>query len=380
MAFQLVCVKCAKKHDGSKYCIYCDACGSLLDAAYDTPATPQARVVAGARGTVRFAPMLPLNDPSHMVSMGEGDTPIVPLPRVSQKLGLSNVSGKLEYFNPTGSFKDRGNVIQVSVLKETGIEEVVDGTGGNAGHSFAAYCARAGITYHGFANDTLRGHRKLHAIAFHGTRMNWISGGRKARGEAARKFAEDKGILLMSYAQNIYFIEGLKTLAYEVAEQLDPLPDHIIVPIGNGSIYQGLYRGFKEMLQDGRVKRMPRLHGAQTQETPPVVSAFEGRPWTPYDTDPTSRANGIGVPTPPRLQDMVQQAKDSGGSFVAVSEESLLGWQKALAEMEGLLVEPTSAIVVGAAEVLKQRGVIKPNDRVLLPLTGFGIKEQIPGF
>ena len=104
----------------------------------------------------------------------------------------------------------------------------------------------------------------------------------------------------MNYGQNIYFIEGLKTLAYEIAEQMDPLPDHIIVPIGNGSIYQGMWRGFREMLEDGRVDRMPRLHGAQTEETQPVVAAFEGREWTPYEGEAASRANGIGVTNPPR--------------------------------------------------------------------------------
>ena len=130
--------------------------------------------------------------------------------------------------------------------------------------------------------------------------MHWVGAGKAARSDGARDFAEDAGILHMNYGQNIYFIEGLKTLAYEIAEQMNPLPDHIIVPIGNGSIYQGMWRGFKEMLEDGRVDRMPRLHGAQTEETQPVVAAFEGREWTPYEGEAASRANGIGVTNPPR--------------------------------------------------------------------------------
>ena len=132
MAYQMVCVQCGAKHDSRRYRLHCESCGGLLDTLYDTPATVEARVVVGAKGTARYLPTLPLNDPANLVTMGEGDTPVVSLPRVGQALGLSDVSAKMEYFNPTGSFKDRGNTIQVSVLKDTGVTEVADATGGNA--------------------------------------------------------------------------------------------------------------------------------------------------------------------------------------------------------------------------------------------------------
>ena len=109
----------------------------------------------------RFLARLPIKDQKNFVSMGEGDTPIIPLPRISEKLGLRNVQAKLEYFNPTGSFKDRGNMVQVSVLQDLGVRDVTDATGGNAGHSFSAYCARAGIRFHGFADENTRKNRKL---------------------------------------------------------------------------------------------------------------------------------------------------------------------------------------------------------------------------
>jgi threonine synthase len=380
MAYYLFCEKCELEYDGSQYRLYCESCDGLLDARYNTPATVEARVDATAQGTARFLPTLPINDPANLVSMGEGNTPVVPLPRVGERLGLANLNAKMEYFNPTGSFKDRGNTVQVSVLKDTGVTEVADATGGNAGHSFAAYCARAGISFHGIANETNRNSRKVHAIALHGTDIHWVEAGKTARAEGARRFAEDAGILFMNYGQNIYFIEGLKTLAYEIAEQMDPLPDHIIVPIGNGSIYQGMWRGFREMLEDGRVSRMPKLHGAQTEETQPVVAAFEGREWTPYEGEAASRANGIGVTNPPRPSALLEAAEESGGSFVAVSEDSLLEWQQTLASIEGIIVEPTSAVVLAGLEKMLQSGIIKPSDSVLLPLTGFGVKEPIPGY
>ena len=184
----------------------------------------------------------------------------------------------------------------------------------------------------------------------------------------------------MNYGQNIYFIEGLKTLAYEIAEQMDPLPDHIIVPIGNGSIYQGMWRGFREMLEDGRVDRMPRLHGAQTEETQPVVAAFEGREWTPYEGEAASRANGIGVTNPPRPHSLQEAAKESGGSFVAVSEEKILEWQRTLASLEGIIVEPRRPSCWEGWKKLLANGDIQQSESVLLPLTGFGVKEPIPGY
>ena len=380
MAYFLVCEKCEAQYDSNQYRLFCESCGGLLDARYDTPATAEARVVAGARGTARYLPTLPINDPANLVTMGEGNTPVVPLPRVGERLGIANLNAKMEYFNPTGSFKDRGNTVQVSVLKDTGVTEVADATGGNAGHSFAAYCARAGIRFHGFANEANADSRKVHAIALHGTQMHWVDAGKAARSDGARDFAEDAGILHMNYGQNIYFIEGLKTLAYEIAEQMNPLPDHIIVPIGNGSIYQGMWRGFREMLEDGRVDRMPRLHGAQTEETQPVVAAFEGREWTPYEGEAASKANGIGVTNPPRPHSLMEAAKESGGRFVSVAEEKILEWQGTLASMEGIIVEPTSAIVLGGLEKLLANGDVQQSESVLLPLTGFGVKEPIPGY
>lgn len=377
MAYQLVCIECGQKQDTSRYILHCDGCGGLLDTKYDAPATSDARVVKGMRGTARYLPTLPINSPQNLVTMGEGNTPIVPLSRIGHELDLE-VHGKLEYFNPTCSFKDRGNAVQVSVLKEVGITEVADITGGNGGHSFAAYCARAGIKFHGFPVKEGASERKVEAIGFYGTQMHWVDGDRATAAAEVEKFSADSGISRMRYAQGIYFIEGQKTMAYEIAEQMDTLPDHIIVPVGNGSILQGLWKGFQDMLEDGRVKRVPRLYGAQTKETRPVADAFEGQNWSPYEGDATSVASGIGVKEPPRVEALLKALRESGGRPVTVDEESIIAWQRRLAELEGIFVEPTSAIVIGAARELKRTGVIKGGETLLLPFTGFGMKEPLP--
>ena len=280
MSFELVCVECSRHHDASRYRTTCDECGNLLRVDYDTPATAEARILSGATGIARYLPMLPVRNQANLVTMGEGDTPIVPLIHTSQALNIDAVYAKLEYMNPTGSFKDRGNAVQVSVLKETGVQRAAEIGGGNTGHSLAAYCARAGITFVAFAFEG-EDNRKVQAIRQSGAEMHWVDGDRRAAAAAMDAFCSDSDTLNLAYQLNAYFIEGNKTMAYEIAEQMDPLPDNIIMAVGNGSQLLGMWWAFKEMLQDGRVQRIPRLHAVQAEAYQPLASAFQGHDWSP---------------------------------------------------------------------------------------------------
>ena len=377
MAFEMVCIECGARHDASTYRLSCERCGNLLDVEYDTPKSVEARVVAGARGLARYIPMLPIHDPDNLVTLGEGDTPIVPLASVGKSLGLRNLYGKLEYQNPTGSFKDRGNAVQVTVLKEAGITEIADSTAGNAGNSTAAYCARAGIRYIGFVEEGVRD-RKVEAMALHGADLRWIKGDRQARLEAVRKFCEETGILFFNYDSNAYFNEGQKTIAYEIAEQMDTFPDHIIAPTGNGSVLMALWKGFGEMLEDGRGQLTPRLHAAQTELFQPLVAAYNERSWNRPPDDTKSVSVGIRIAEPPRLQTVVKAIRKTGGRPIAVPENAVISWQRRLALEEGIFVEPTSATALAGLEALVAQGVIEGNETVLIPLTGAGTKEPIP--
>jgi len=375
MAFEMVCSRCAKRHDALTYRLACEACGGLFEIEYDAAPAVRSPGSAGTRGMRRFASTLPIRDPANMVTLGEGDTPVIPLPGIGARMGLDRLYGKLECINPTGAFKDRGNAVQVTVLKELGIKAAIDIAGGNAGHSFASYCARAGIKFVGFAyEDPL--HPKLQAIAHTGAEIHRVDGDRIACFAAAKAFSEETGTLNMVYARNAYFIEGQKTIAYEIAEQFDVLPEHIVVPVGNGSVLLGLWRGFKELVMNGRIEAMPRLHAAQASAFQPLVAALDGKAWTAAP-GADSVAVGIRNPAPPRLDRLVSACRDSGGEAVAVDDASTLRWHRRLAELDGVLIEPTSATALAAAELLIARGVIKKDDLVLLPLTGFGIKEPI---
>jgi threonine synthase len=140
----------------------------------------------------------------------------------------------------------------------------------------------------------------------------------------------------------------------------------------------GMYKGFKEMLEDGRIDKIPTLHAVQSEETSPLVAAFEGRAWAAYPQDPKSIAIGISVKSPPRPQVVAAACKATGGSAQAISEELLQGAHRQLAEMEGILVEPTSAAALAGVKKLRDLGLIVQGETVLIPLTGFGLKEPLP--
>ena len=377
MSFELVCVECSRHYDASRYRTTCNECGNLLRVDYDIPPTTEARILPGAKGIARYLPMLPVRNQANLVTMGEGDTPIVPLIHTSQALNIDAVYAKLEYMNPTGSFKDRGNAVQVSVLKETGVQRAAEIGGGNTGHSLAAYCARAGITFVAFAFEG-EDNRKVQAIRQSGAEMHWVDGDRRAAAAAMDAFCSDSDTLNLAYQLNAYFIEGNKTMAYEIAEQMDQLPDNIIIAVGNGSQLLGMWWAFKEMLQDGRVQKIPRLHAVQAEAYQPLASAFQGHDWSPSSPGPETVAIGIKISSPPRLQELVEACRQTGGQCLAVSDSEIVEWQRRLNSMEGLFVEPTSATVLAAAERLRAQGAITSSESVLFPLTGFGFKEPMP--
>ena len=377
MSFDLVCGNCGERYDNSKYRTTCQNCSGFLRIKYDTPCVTSKRINTNMTGMARYLPMLPISNSKNLVTMGEGNTPIVLLSRVSQSLGIDGIHAKLEYMNPTGAFKDRGNAIQVSVLKETGVDSVAEIGGGNTGHSLAAYCAKAGITFEAF---TFEGdeNRKVQTIMQTGAKMHWVNGTRQDAVNAMNIFCSESGTLNLSYQLNTYFIEGNKTIAYEIAEQMDPVPDHIIVPVGNGSLLLGLLWGFEEMLQDGRVKQIPSLHAVQSHAYQPLVTAYHNKEWPEEISSQSTVAIGIKIANPPRLDELIEACRVTGGLPITVFDEEIIEWQARLNRLEGLFVEPTSATVIAAAERLVCDGIIASDQHVLFPLTGFGFKEPMP--
>jgi threonine synthase len=375
--FTLLCSNCKAAHPAVMKEFACRDCGAPLDVHYKAAPAGEGPLPVRRElpGIWRYWGRFPLHREESIVSLGEGSTPCIELPRLGRRLGLE-VYAKLECLNPTGSFKDRGMTVLVSVAREEGVGELVEDSSGNAGSSLAAYCARAGIVARVFAPEGASPF-KLGQVRFYGARLELIGGGREAVARAARDCALKGEGLYWSHNWAPYFIEGMKSFAYEVAEQL-PEVGHIVIPVGNGSLLLGAFRGFLELKGRGLVGRLPRLHCIQAELCMPTVAAFEGREWTP-PVGVRTIAGGISLVNPPRKGQVVEAVRATGGSAVAVSEEGIIAWQRLLAQEEGIFAEPTSAAAFAGLEALVSGGGIGKGEVVLVPVTGFGLKDAIPG-
>ena len=364
LEFRLECGECGARFAPDMTRLACGECGAPLDVAYDSDVA-----------ALDVVPM-PLLHPESAVSLGEGDTPSVRLPAIAKRMWIGALYAKLEFMNPTGSFKDRGTAVMMSVAAEMGAREVVEDSSGNAGASVAAYAARAGVRAHIFAPASAPA-AKLGQIAVYGARAHLVEGNRQDVTDAAVDFAREGGFVYASHNLSPYFLEGTKTFAYEIAREFGgELLQHIVIPVGNGSLLIGAHKGFGELQRAGVIGAMPRLHAVQARAVMPLVAAYIGAVLAPA-VKPTI-AGGIAVASPPRLRQSLRALWDTGGSAVAVSEGQIRRWHALLAREEGVFGEPTSAAAFAGLEALVARGAIGAGESVLLPVTGFGLKDEFP--
>ena len=324
--------------------------------------------ISGRSSTLwRYREAIPVGDDSSIVSLGEGMTPLVPFHDIESKHYL-----KLDFISPTGSYKDRGASVLISKLKELGIREVVEDSSGNAGAAIAAYCARAGIGCTIYCPaSTSKG--KLAQIGAYGASLKLIEGNRAETTEAVLEAAETT--YYASHNWNPFFLEGTKTVAFEIAEQLGwRAPDHVICPIGFGSVYLGLYIGFGELYVDGVVEKIPRLHGVQSAACSPIYTAYsENRKIKRTPQTYETLAEGIAAEYPIRGQMIMDAQRATDGTFTIVSQEEIKSGIKILAR-RGIYVEPTSAVVVKAFDKFVEMGIIGRGEVVVSILTGSGLK------
>ena len=345
----------------------CESCGSPLDVVYLDPDAHTASF-----GSLRMP--VPFHAGSPTVTMGEGQTPIVELPSISSEMSGVRVVAKLEFMNPTGSFKDRGTATMLSVAMEHGVAAVVEDSSGNAGASVSAYAARAGIEAHVFAPKSAP-EAKIGQIRVYDASTHPTPGPREASTEAAVDFQRQHGMVYASHNLSPYFVEGTKAFVYEVTTQMAVGPDHIVIPVGNGSLLLGAWKGYLELVSQGIVSQKPKLHAIQAEAVMPLAAAFMGTDWKP---GATTIAGGIAVGSPPRLKQSLRAIRESGGTSLAVTDAGIVAWQKRLASQEGIFAKPTSAAAFAGLEQLVEQGVVGRDEVALVPVTGFGLKDALP--
>jgi len=325
--------------------------------------------IVAARGSLwRYAKAL-LVDAAHAVTFGEGMTPLVP-----GDWAGAPVLFKLEFMMPTGSFKDRGTTVLVSYLKSRGVDRVLEDSSGNAGASLSAYAAAAGMRCRILVPETAS-YPKIAQIAACGADVVTIKGARQqVAEEALRQSAE---IFYASHNWQPFFVEGIKTLAYELWEQLGfAAPDNVVVSLGYGSNVLGADIGFAELQRRGEIAKRPRIFGVQAARCAPYAAAFQAGAEGLVPTEIASTiAEGIATAKPTRVGEVLRAVRGSGGSIVAVEEADIVEALRELAG-RGLYVEPTSAVAAAGLSRLLLSGAIRPPERTVLVLTGSGLKAS----
>ncbi|MET9674258.1 threonine synthase [Streptomyces sp. NPDC006482] len=367
-----VCSRCQVHSPTSALTWCCPTCRGPWDLEF-TPAPsslPSLTALASRVNSLwRYEEMLPPMPYGPEVTLGEGRTPLVPL--------TDTVSAKLDFLMPTLSFKDRGAVMLAAHalrLAHAGtLDRVVADSSGNAGTAVAAYGARAGL-------DTLvyvpegTSPKKLEQIRAHGARVVEVPGDREATARAAREAADAPGTFYASHVYNPYFLHGTKTYAYELWEELGGrLPDTIVVPVGNGTLLLGAALAIDELHRQGLVDTRPALVAVQAEAVSPLAAAFHagaddiGAPAPARAT----LAEGIAITAPPRARRILRAVRETGGTFLTVTEDQIRTAQRDLAG-RGLFVEPTGVACWAAIRTTPPRPGL-----TVVPLCGAGAKTGL---
>ncbi len=327
----------------------------------------RARLAGRPPGPWRYREALPLPAAVEPVTLGEGATPLV---EVALDGGSPHL--KLDYLFPTGSYKDRGATVLVSLLRFLGVRSVVEDSSGNAGSAIAAYCAAAGIACDIYAPATASA-GKLLQIRAYGATVHPIPGHREDVTAAA--LAAARTTRYASHYWNPFFNEGTKTMAFEVWEQLGRAPDALVLPCGQGSIVLGAARGFAELRASGLVASLPRIVAVQAEACAPLHRMFhEGLAAAPELPPTPTVAEGIASRRPLRAREILDAVRASGGSLVAVSEAAIaagLDW----AARHGFFIEPTAAAAIAGYRQALGAGLVGPRETVVVALTGHGLKS-----
>ncbi|MEX2716239.1 MAG: threonine synthase [Candidatus Sigynarchaeota archaeon] len=395
--FRLVCLSCAMELPESSTSVKCPSCGGQLDARVDleplrercsSPVSFAAFKGLAVRSMWKYFDFLPLLDASHVVSLGEGSTPLLASKHLGPALGLARVSFKVETGNPTGSFKDRQVSMGISRAIEMGTSGVITVSSGNVGAAVSAYSARARLPAMVFVPE-MSPANKIAQVQAYGARVFKVktkstSDILAAVASACAKYGFTN---LMTASQvNPYINHGAKTLAYEIVHDrivsgLDPAPDTIVCPAGGGGLLSHVYQGFVDLFDLGVIQHVPRFIAVQPAGCPPLSRAIlDGtpieeiykHPWPDINTIATALADDI--PLDARLA--IPSVKKTGGTACIVDDAAILDGEKQLARLEGIFTEPSSATTAAALIQLAENRTIDKSEEVVLIVTGSGFKDM----
>lgn len=361
-----LCPACGRREPDEALVWRC-TCGSYLN--YDgAPLLRRSDIRTDERSLWRYDAALPIRQADAVAYFGEGMTPLVPSLREGAPFLF-----KLEYLMPSGSFKDRGSAVLANALRKRGVHDVVEDSSGNAGASLACYAARAGLDSEVYTPaSTSAG--KLGQIGAHGASLVRVPGSRDDTATAVKEAAERR--FYASHNWQPLFVEGMKTLGWELWEQLGyRAPDALVLAVGLGSALLGSFYAFRGLVEAGEIDRMPRLYAVQASLCAPIHEAFQAGADDIAGVVPgKSVAEGVATGRPIRRKEILAALRESGGGTAVATDKEILAAQHDLAA-EGLYVEPTAALPLAAARHLLAQGQLRPDQTNVVMLGGSGLKQ-----
>ncbi|HWP41815.1 MAG TPA: threonine synthase [Blastocatellia bacterium] len=373
------CVECAREHGPRDIEYTCPSCGGNLDVLYDYDRArallSRERLSADRDLSIwRYRPLLPIEDDSPTPQLKVGWTPIYSLKPLAAEFGIRELLIKDDTRNPTGSLKDRPSALAVVKAQEAGASVITTASSGNAGSALAGMCASAQIESAIFVPASAPP-AKLAQIAVYGARLILVEGSYDEAYDLCIEAGKTHGWYQRSTGFNPFMAEGKKTAALEIAEQMDwQVPDRVFVGVGDGCIIGGLWKGFNDLHRLGLIERLPRMVGVQGENASAIVDAANGdgvvRPG-PADTI----ADSICVGKPRDATKAVRAIRESNGCGVKVSDDEIISSIGRLARASGVFAEPAAAASFAGFVKMCDRGEIKSDERILLVITGSGLKD-----
>ena len=397
MSFVIRCLDCGHAAPFMPSSMHCPQCNSQWrEAEYDmteVTKTFPAQIQSRPFDLWRYQELLPIHNPNPTLRLGEGGTPLIKAANLGMMLGLPNLYIKDERQGPTSSFKDRQAAVTIAALKEGGVTEMVAASTGNVAISLSAYAARAGIKLWAFVTSLVPG-VKMREIALYGSQVVKITGSYDQAKQVAAEFALQRGLYQDMGARTVTAVEAMKTIAFEIAEQLTlelgpppgsdqhvtkwRTPDWYVQAISGGMGPLGVYKGFRELKQLGMIDRIPALGPIQADGCAPmVVSWKKGLEKAEPVLSPKTRIETLATGDPGRTYVMLRDQVDAThGVFESVSDEDAFRAMHVLAKMEGISAEPAAAVAFAGLFKLVRAGVIKPHETVVVNCTGHTVPAE----
>ncbi|HLA07850.1 MAG TPA: pyridoxal-phosphate dependent enzyme [Anaerolineales bacterium] len=397
MSFVIRCLDCGHAADFNPSSMHCPKCNSQWrEAEYDLEEVSKsfpAELISRPFDLWRYRELLPIRIPNPTLRLGEGGTPLIQAANLGNMLGLPNLFIKDERQGPTSSFKDRQAAVTIAALKEGGINEMVAASTGNVAIALSAYAARAGIKLWAFVTSLVPG-VKMREIALYGSQVVKITGSYDQAKQVAAEFARQRGLYQDMGARTVTAVEAMKTIAYEIAEQMTwqigppknsteqspkwRTPDWYVQAVSGGMGPLGVYKGFRELKQLGLIDRIPALAPIQAEGCAPMVESWKkGLEQAEPVLSPNTRIETLATGDPGRTYTMLrEQVNETQGVFESVPDEDAFRAMHVLAKLEGISAEPAAGVAFAGLFKLVRAGIIKQTDTVVVNCTGHTLPAE----